>query len=258
MLSQKEVLMPGRLLESGAAPRRSIRAMIPSLVVHGALIVIAVRATAHAPDLQSAPIISTELHFPIDLPPQRAISGGGAATQVATQVATQDRSIQHAPVPPTIDIPFPIDDVLPPPLPVVDHLAVQLGTITNSGIVGRGVTGFGPGTRNGPGTGTSPIGPYTVFGPSDVDRAVFVLRAVTPAYPEPLRAAGISGGVTAEFVVDTLGRTEPGSIRIIDSTDPLFSAAVIAALPKVRFAPAESNGRKVRQRVQQAFKFALR
>jgi protein TonB len=72
-----------------------------------------------------------------------------------------------------------------------------------------------------------------------------------------LRASGIEGQVVVQFVVDTAGAVESGSMRILGSTNDLFVSAVRTALRSARFRPAEAGGRKVRQRVQQAFTFVL-
>lgn len=80
---------------------------------------------------------------------------------------------------------------------------------------------------------------------------------VPPRYPEALRAANIEGLVTATFVVDTTGRAEPGSFRVLESTHPLFSSEVQDAVMRMRFYPAEIGGRKVRMLVQQSFTFKL-
>lgn len=72
----------------------------------------------------------------------------------------------------------------------------------------------------------------------------------TPAYPEPLRAGGIRGSVTVEFVVNTAGRVEPESFRAVASDNDLFTNAVWAAVLRTRFRPAEAGGRRVRQLVQ--------
>jgi TonB family protein len=74
-------------------------------------------------------------------------------------------------------------------------------------------------------------------------------------YPPSLRAAGTSGLVIAEFVVDTLGRVEAGNFGIVSSTNPFFSAAVRESAPDARFRPAWLNGRRVRQLVRQPFEF---
>jgi TonB family protein len=83
------------------------------------------------------------------------------------------------------------------------------------------------------------------------------LPGVTPTYPAPLRAAKVTGEVLAQFVVDTLGRFEPGSFKVLKSSHGLFTQSVRDALPAMRFAPAEVGGRKVGQLVQQPFTFAL-
>jgi TonB family protein len=78
-----------------------------------------------------------------------------------------------------------------------------------------------------------------------------------PAYPPELRARRISGEVLMQYVVDTLGRVEPGTIRVLRSSHPEFDRAVREALPFARFTPAENSGHKVRQLVQQPFVFAI-
>ena len=78
-----------------------------------------------------------------------------------------------------------------------------------------------------------------------------------PRYPELLRSAGVGGEVVAQFVVDTLGRVEVGSVRVLRATHPLFAQAVERTLPVARFIPAEAGGHRVRQLVQQPFAFAV-
>jgi len=77
----------------------------------------------------------------------------------------------------------------------------------------------------------------------------------SPRYPQVLLSAGVEGQVLGQFVVDTLGRVELGSFKVIRSDHDLFTAAVRSALPAMRFLPAEVGGRKVRQVVQQPFVF---
>ncbi|HEX4682365.1 MAG TPA: TonB family protein, partial [Gemmatimonadaceae bacterium] len=79
----------------------------------------------------------------------------------------------------------------------------------------------------------------------------------TPAYPPMLRSARVEGEVLAQFVVDTSGRAEPGTFKILKSTHDLFTQSVRDVLPTLRFSPAEMNGRRVRQLVQMPFPFRL-
>ena len=79
----------------------------------------------------------------------------------------------------------------------------------------------------------------------------------SPRYPDILRQAGVEGEVLAQFVVDTTGRAEMSSYKVLKATHELFGNAVKNALPGMRFIPAEVGGRKVRQLVQQPFSFAI-
>jgi alpha-tubulin suppressor-like RCC1 family protein len=76
-----------------------------------------------------------------------------------------------------------------------------------------------------------------------------------PVFPRALAAAGVSGEVLAQFVVDTMGVADPATFKVLKSTRQEFTDAVIAALPAMRFIPAELAGHKVLQLVQQPFSF---
>ncbi len=80
-------------------------------------------------------------------------------------------------------------------------------------------------------------------------------RALNLAYPPALYASATPGLVIAEFVVDTLGHVEDGTVGIVSATAPLFSDAVRVALTTATFVPAQKGGRPVRQLVQQPFQF---
>lgn len=121
---------------------------------------------------------------------------------------------------------------------------------------GRGVKG---GTSTGVGNGPPP--PVITDQPyfeSQVEKPVAQAPGSPgPTYPEMLKSSGVEGTVLAMFVVDTTGRAESGSLKILRSDHALFEMAVKNALPKMRFLPAEIGGRKVKQLVQQPFSFAL-
>lgn len=72
-----------------------------------------------------------------------------------------------------------------------------------------------------------------------------------PRYPVPLHASGVRGETHAQFIVGRDGRVEKPSIKILQSTNELFTASLLEALPAMRFSPALARGRKVRQLVQQ-------
>ena len=90
-----------------------------------------------------------------------------------------------------------------------------------------------------------------VFTAADVEvRAQLDSGSFAPDFPDSLYRAGAGGRVTAEFVVDSAGAVEGGSLRIVSSTDPRFDGSVKAALLDARFVPARRGGRAVRQLVQ--------
>ncbi len=78
-----------------------------------------------------------------------------------------------------------------------------------------------------------------------------------PAYPPELLAKQVEGVVLAQFVVDTTGRVTLESFKVAQSTDSAFTAAVRAALPRMKFKPAWLRGRVVPQLVEQSFAFRV-
>ena len=82
-------------------------------------------------------------------------------------------------------------------------------------------------------------------------------QSAAPVYPEVLRANGIEGHVVAQYVIDTTGYADATSFRVMDTSHPLFTSAVREALPGMHFRPAELSGKRVRQIVQQEFKFVI-
>ena len=80
-------------------------------------------------------------------------------------------------------------------------------------------------------------------------------ETLVPRYPRELRSREARGSVVAEFVVDTTGKVEPGTFRVISSDDSAFTASVRDLLPGARFLPAINEGKVVRQTVRQTFVF---
>ena len=79
-----------------------------------------------------------------------------------------------------------------------------------------------------------------------------------PVYPEPLVGAKVEGEVLAQFVVDTMGLADMSTFKVLKSTDPWLTSAVFGFLPHLRLTPAEIDGRKVRELIQQPYAFNLR
>lgn len=82
-------------------------------------------------------------------------------------------------------------------------------------------------------------------------------ESAAPTYPPNLMTVGIEGYAAMRFVVDTSGRVDLTSIRVLDATHPEFAAAVKAAMPGMRFTPARLGERPVRQLAEQLFSFQI-
>jgi protein TonB len=78
-----------------------------------------------------------------------------------------------------------------------------------------------------------------------------------PRYPDMLRSANVEGEVLAQFVVDTTGRADMSTFKVLKATHDLFTNAVRSSLPQMKFYPAEVGGKKVKQLVQMPFQFSL-
>jgi periplasmic protein TonB len=87
--------------------------------------------------------------------------------------------------------------------------------------------------------------------------AAAIPGTVNPSYPEALRSAGVEGEVRLQFVVDTTGRVESGSVKVSRATNDLFASSARAAVPRMRFYPAEIGSRKVRQLVELPITFQI-
>jgi protein TonB len=226
-----------RLLESRRTTRHPQVAAILSLAAHTLAIGTVVVGTATGePNPEPARVEPPLVYLPVDPAPRPPAPAGPA------------RPVAEGPPAPVIVPPIDIPTEIPPigdPAPTIELIRDGLRPSGDGGPSAR-VTGPG-------------IGPDTsVFIGDLVERPVRALGQVRrPRYPDLLRRNQVSGSVLASFVVDTLGRAEPVSFRAESSTHTLFTEAVRGAVLSMRFAPAEVEGRRVRQLVQQRFVFEL-
>jgi len=84
-----------------------------------------------------------------------------------------------------------------------------------------------------------------------------LLAASQPVYPARLRETGVEGVVVVQLVVDTSGRAEPGSLRVMRSSNPGFDAAAVTAIRGALFRPGRVWGRAVRVLAQVPVAFRL-
>lgn len=108
-------------------------------------------------------------------------------------------------------------------------------------------------------TRACPGGDSTEYGFDVATPAAQIQGFGVPRYPRELIAEMIEGSVLAVFVVDTMGAPEVATFKVVKSSHSLFTAAVRAALPQMRFVPARLKGsHALRQCVQVPFDFSFR
>ncbi|MBV9879276.1 MAG: energy transducer TonB [Gemmatirosa sp.] len=236
--------MFNNLLESKAKKQKSVGGTIFSIILHTGIIAGAVYATAHAtienekPKEEKVEFVEMKKDEP---PPPKNEPPPPPPPDVAV-----------APPPPkgfqVLTAPVEIPDIIP-------QVDLSKKVTDEADFSGKGVAG---GVAKGVAGGTGPVvqdQPYFEF---QVEKPVVpVPGSGSPRYPEMLKSANVEGTVMAQFVVDTTGRVEPGSFKVLKSDHDLFTQAVKSALQNMRYLPAEVGGRKVKQLVQQPFQFAL-
>src|SRR5437016_3454981 len=195
-----------------------LRVGLTSLVIHTAMIGGVVYATLHAAPSDTRVSIDTTVLLlapqqqqkPLDPPP--------------VQLADALKGFQTVAVPTQI----------PTDIPPVDLLQrFDPKDYSRSGIEG------------GRGNGIVVSG-SEVYAEALVEERPELLSAPPPIYPQLLKQAGIQGRVILHAIVDTTGRVEPASVRIIKSPSPAFDQPTKDWVLKALFRPARLHGRCVR------------
>ena len=235
--------MFANLVESKRKKQRSVGGTTASFVLHAVLIATAVWATQRAavafekPKQEKVDFVEVKKDEP---PPPKDEPPPPPPDLVAAPPPPKGFQVLTAPV----DIP----DVLP-------DIDLSKKMTDESDFSGRGVAG---GRASGVEGGKLPDKSDQPFFEFQVEKPVTALPgSQQPRYPDILRQAGVEGEVLAQFVVDTTGRAEMGSFKVLKTSHELFGTAVKNALSGMRFIPAEVGGRKVRQLVQQPFSFGI-
>ena len=230
--------MFNNLLESKAVKPKTAGGSFASFVLHGLLLWGAIVATANAgqklKEAKDQAIDFVEVKKdepkPDKPPPQEQIA---APVIKGFQVLTA---------------PINIPDVIP-------EIDLSRSVTNESDFTGKGVPG---GRAQGTVSSITPTDQTQTYFEFQVEKPVVSAPGSSaPRYPEILKSAGVEGEVLAQFVVDTTGRAENGSFKVLKTSHELFALAVKNALPGMRFLPAEVGGKKVKQLVQQPFVFAI-
>ena len=211
-----------------------------SIIVHALLIVLAVYATLDARADQRervqarAVVIETQKQ-------EEAKEEPPPPERVAT-VEPPPKGFQ------TLSIPTNIPVDIPPPSQDTRFDAADFSGVGVEGGVARGVEG-----------GTGPVVTDQPYMEAVVEERPEVIQGtcIPPQYPAILQQAGIDGRVMIEFIIDTLGRAERNSLRVVSTAHDLFVAPARNAVLSCRFRPGRISGRAVRVRVQQPINFTI-
>jgi protein TonB len=259
-----------RLLESKKSDKkgRSATGTLLSVILHSLIIFLAVFATARA-GTRRAEKRETKVEFVAvkkDEPPPPKKEEPKKPEPPKPKKAPTPPKVVNVPMPKVV-APAPPQGfkVVAPPVNIPTHLpTIDLSkAITNEndfsgkGVAGGSATGVKGGTGKEGDTGKEAgghEGPYMEF---QVEKPVVKIGGEAPEYPSSLKESGVEGRVLAQFVVGENGRYEGGSLKILDSSNPAFTAAVKDALPRMRFSAAQIGGKKVAQLVQMPFQFHL-
>jgi TonB family protein len=200
-----------------------------SLIAHSVVVALAVIATLTAGQAATGPVVDTTMVFlnqetkkPEEQPPVLDIPQlKGFQTVVA----------------PT-DIPTNI-----PPINLQEHFDPKDYT--------------GTGVEGGIGTGIVPSSDQ-VFMESVVEERPEVLSGPQLQYPDLLRQAAIQGRVLVQAIIDTTGRAEPPSVKVLQSPNPGFDQAAKNYVLRALFRPARVHGRAVRVLINLPIDFKIK
>ncbi len=100
--------------------------------------------------------------------------------------------------------------------------------------------------------------PDQVFMEAVVEEKPEVLSGPPPVYPEILRQAGIQGRVMVQAIIDTTGRAEGPSVKIVQSPNPGFDQPAKSYVLRALFRPARVHGRAVRVLINLPIDFKIK
>jgi protein TonB len=232
--------MFNQLLESKAQKQKMAGGTVFSIVLHTVLIGGAVYATARA-GVKDEKAKAEKIQF-VEMkkePPKVEPKEPPPKEVIVKPPPPKGFQVLRAPV--KIDIKIP-------------EIDLSKAVTNESDFSGKGVKG---GTGSGVVGGTGPVTNQTYFEFQVEKPAEMLQDSPKPKYPSVLESSGIAGEVQAQFVVNSSGKADMDSFKVLKSSNELFTQAVKNVLPRMKFSPAMIGGKPVNQLVQQSFQFAV-
>lgn len=235
------------LIESGRKKKASFSQQVVSVAIHAGILFGAVKATQGAAEVIKDIAVDTTMVFlkPPEAPPP-------------PPVPPEQQVVSANPPPQGFQVVTPPDNI-PTEIPPVNlNERFDPKDFTGKGVEG----GIAAGVAGG--TGPVPLD-GEVFLAAEVDEQPTMksgaecVKALTDAYPAVMKSAGIPGKVSMQFVVNTDGRVDPGTVKIVSSSHKTFEgpARDVITSPACTFKSGTSRGQPVRVLVQQAVSFKL-
>jgi protein TonB len=233
------------LIESGRKPKNTLGQQVFSIALHVGVLFGAIKATQGAAEVIKDIQIDTTMVFlkppepPAPQPPPEQVVVSANPPPQGFQVVTPPENI------PTEIPPVNLNERFDP-----------------KDFTGKGVEG---GIAAGVAGGTGPVVDGQVFLAAEVDEQPAMtnsqacISALQAAYPAVMKSAGIPGKVTMQFVVNTDGRIDPSTVKIMSSSHKQFEdpARQVMTSPSCTYKTGTSRGQPVRVLVQQGVSFKL-
>ena len=224
------------LLESKPKKQRTVGQTIVSLAIHGLLIFGAIKATQGvAEEMANKPIDTTMVFLK---PPE--------PVKQPEPPPPEDVVVSANPPPKGFQTVIAPTDI-PKDIPPID---LNQKPFDPKDFTGKGIEG---GVASGVVGGTGPVDLNTVVTSAEADEQPQLLSAGPKRTPPGME--GVPARVQFEFIVDTLGRAESRSIKVLNSTNKLFEEPAREMVLKSVFKPGRQGGRPVRVLVTQAVTF---
>ena len=235
------------LIESGRRPKASVGQQVVSFAIHAGILFGAIKATQGAAEVIKDIAVDTTMVF---LKPPEAPPPPPPPEQVVVSANPPPQGFQV--VTPPENIPTEI-----PPVNLNERFDPK--DFTGKGVEG----GIAAGVAGG--TGPVPTIEGEVFLAAEVDEQPVIksgaecVKALTDAYPAVMKSAGIPGKVSMQFVVNTDGRVDAGTVKIVSSSHKAFEepARQVITSSACTFKSGTSRGQPVRVLVQQGVSFKL-